>query len=626
MNPERVDGSTRTVARSAPPERGSPAGQAGLLAVQRIAGNAAVLAMLGDTGPAPVRRSDLRQGATIRRFVNPTAFKWAVRDEPTTAKTPFVVQQVMELLTEYDRLGTQVEVADNTYPFRIEVPDENALEAIVLIGRMKDIVEHYLADEDTPPIERGTGFSLFSTMCDLEIDNLWDQFERPAPDVPIQQSVPGHRKVELQHEGGLASSMELIGAVVSRLAPHTGDHGEAKLELSIPVPPVSIDLVFLFEAKKLDGEEDGESPTEVNCEITVGPSIDGKVAKIGAALGGYTKAQAPTPEEAMLLISYGLYRRCKESPAIPKGLSSYLWNGATDDKAEAQADLWSRRVEEEVFSDEHTYVETGAKGALELGLGHPDVFGIKAGMAAFSGKRYDKKSLENSAKGAPGELNTKTSKAGVRNQYAQQPTGRSTEMREATGAVTIGPFTGSFKYGYARRAEGAEEETRSDGTYWEVRASCTTALPGLAKLIDSMGPAALDFMKQQEAESRQKRETTTATKVAQGASHAYSVADVVVTGLKQMNIAEAVTKFDGRIPEGQAASAISTSMGLELYIQVNHEGPKATDVVIDIRYIKEAGVGVPGLIKAQQTKRSRLCGVILPKGKDWKSPGSWQVV
>ena len=65
---------------------------------------------------------------------------------------------------------------------------------------------------------------------------------------------------------------------------------------------------------------------------------------------------------------------------------------------------------------------------------------------------------------------------------------------------------------------------------------------------------------------------------------------------------------------------------VELYIEVNNEGPKATDVVMDLKYLKETSVGVPGFIKAELTKRSRIAGVVLPKGADWKSAGSWRRV
>ena len=55
-------------------------------------------------------------------------------------------------------------------------------------------------------------------------------------------------------------------------------------------------------------------------------------------LGGYLKSSGKTPEGTMKLLSYGMYRRCKESSVIPREFSSKIWggdSGSTGEKAAA---------------------------------------------------------------------------------------------------------------------------------------------------------------------------------------------------------------------------------------------------------------------------------------------------
>jgi hypothetical protein len=147
----------------------------------------------------------------------------------------------------------------------------------------------------------------------------------------------------------------------------------------------------------------------VSAGLTVGVSGGasvGSMAKLSAGIGCYLNAKAKTGADVAELMSYALFRRCRQSPIIPREITNGMFGGRTDDFGWQKAEDWSLSVENRIFAaDPDAEVSSGAYGKLaaEIELSK-DLASLGFEVKGTSGSTINKESIER-AKGATGARN-----------------------------------------------------------------------------------------------------------------------------------------------------------------------------------------------------------------------------
>lgn len=185
-----------------------------------------------------------------------------------------------------------------------------------------------------------------------------------------------------------------LGKAVGEIAPDPWSKGSIEANLEIPIEPTGIGYLggrFFIEAER----DDSSFTTHAEFALKGGAKVTG-VFKVEGQLGGYMEAKGASPEQAMKLISYGFYKRMKQSK-IFSGFADFAWGGATS------AQKFANTTEEEAFGSgkgiDDAYVELGAYGAAKGEIGNSDVVSGSAEIKGMTGTRFDK----DTTKGAKGK-------------------------------------------------------------------------------------------------------------------------------------------------------------------------------------------------------------------------------
>jgi len=216
-----------------------------------------------------------------------------------------------------------------------------------------------------------------------------------------QESKDTISKIQLHYANRSAGSVFTnLAKPLKMLAPVPDSKGSVEVEVKIPIPQVPglyIGGTFGLEA------EHGEKAFKIGCNAALKVGIEYSIsnaAKLGAgiSLGAYIESQAATPEDALRLVSYGLYKRLKENSIIGR-YADGAWGGKTS------ADKFVARTEADIFDnpnagteDDAPYVEMGgsiganAEAKTNFGMGSESVLkgGLEAQAGYKSGTRYDK--------------------------------------------------------------------------------------------------------------------------------------------------------------------------------------------------------------------------------------------
>lgn len=211
----------------------------------------------------------------------------------------------------------------------------------------------------------------------------------------------------LDDPGSLNSKLAVLGKLIDAAAPKPGDKSEVDVLLKVPVPPQApvgfVGFHFTGSAEKDQDLGALKPTTKGRLDLTVvgGGELPG-VEVMGEA-GGYMEAASTEGGAGVMnMISYGLYRRFKESDAIPREISNALWGlgGATAKVGETasaakerEAATWASAVEESMGDDES--FESGAKLAAGAKAGGvKDTANIEGSLTFLTGKKYTKKGIE----------------------------------------------------------------------------------------------------------------------------------------------------------------------------------------------------------------------------------------
>jgi hypothetical protein len=234
------------------------------------------------------------------------------------------------------------------------------------------------------------------------------------------------------HTQQASSVLEKLGVVVDTAVPNNGDTGEIEVNFKFPVEPSGVG--FLGGRFKVEASKDDDM-VKVRTEMAVTGGAEFPWAEVKGEMGVYLESQADSGGDAMALVSYGLYRRFRESAYVPAEVSNYLWGGNWGNYGRVGADEWSRQMEERMFSvptpergasdtDEayatamashaakltrirdSVYVESGGLVGVSA-TADAVIFAAEAAVQGLAGKRVDMTSLENT-KGGAGAANKRS--------------------------------------------------------------------------------------------------------------------------------------------------------------------------------------------------------------------------
>lgn len=277
---------------------------------------------------------------------------------------------------------------------------------------------------------------------------------------PVERT---ENKFKTQMEGPVSSILGKLGPLIGVAAPASGDSAEFEIEVKCPVDPSGIGYLgfrFKAEVERLKGKA-----LKVGFEVAItGGAEIPNLVEIGGELGMYIEAQGATPEKAMELVSYGLYRRVRESRIIPREIGNFIWGGSTSSVGWKRAEKWAAGVEKENFKDkslnlggtgdsdeEDAYVETGGLIGAKAKGGIGGVAEMEGSASYKTGKKYDHdsvKALKSAGLGKASKLPTMRGRPEV--------IGESVHHLEFGLSAEGGPFSGGITVGFDWATQGRQ--------------------------------------------------------------------------------------------------------------------------------------------------------------------------
>lgn len=258
-----------------------------------------------------------------------------------------------------------------------------------------------------------------------------------------------------QMEGSFTSILAKLGPVLNAAIPQSGDTAEVEVQLKVPVDPSGVG--YLGFRTKIQLERLKKAATKLRFELAVvGGAKIGNVAEIGGELGMYLEAQGGTPEKALELISYGIYRRFRESKVIPNEVANFIWGGSGTAVGWNRSEKWSAKVEKENFKDKSTFtpgdsdeagafVETGGLIGAKAKGGVGGVAELEGQGQFRTGQKYDHDSVKHMKGKYGGQLGKPDEAPTVRGQTHHL--GESVHHLEFGFGAKGGPFSGALKVG-----------------------------------------------------------------------------------------------------------------------------------------------------------------------------------
>jgi hypothetical protein len=291
-------------------------------------------------------------------------------------------------------------------------------------------------------------------------------------------------------EGPIHSRMRYIGSLVEPLVPMDGD--KAKLEFTLKVPVgdptggayVGMRLLGQVEHELEYEEEKTHRPQETFLRRTEDKEGKNKlkantfkvkadlafvsgwrvpfVADVGGELGGYLEVETDNVRDgnarkegglgrAMELVSFGFYRRARESTVFPGILTDALWGlggesiesgSSFSEKRKAkneESTAWGNAFQES-FSDKDL-VETGGFGAATGSASISGIASFKGGLRGYRGKRYTKQTMEALKRNKAGKQKKLTDRGSNR----ERNIGRNMNGTELSFEFNVGPFAAGGK-------------------------------------------------------------------------------------------------------------------------------------------------------------------------------------
>lgn len=321
-------------------------------------------------------------------------------------------------------------------------------------------------------------------------------------DLRISRPSQGAAKVSEHYAArDVTSAFSRLGTIIDAAAPQEGDEAKISLSVKVPIPPGYLGFEFSASVAR----EEKHVSVSLNLGVVGGGST--AAVKAGGALGGYLKVNAKNGADAGELLSYALFRRCRQSNLIPREIENKLWGGASGAYGWQKAETWSLDVEDRIFkNDDKAFVETGGYGKVNVEAGVGDVVKLGGSATGTLGTRIDQKSLQD-RKGGAGAKNLRSgtdqnaitaddyAKDNVRG--AQKSVGVAVAGTTLAFEVSGGPLAASVGLEFAWRAtggHGSAKQVKLQSVKLQLSGSFTVptnvsplaaVIPQLVKLVNS---------------------------------------------------------------------------------------------------------------------------------------------
>jgi hypothetical protein len=537
----------------------------------------------------------------------------------------------------------------------LQVTPAKVPQAISALMEMSDVVAWWIKDHtvdvdnglggvstmsDPSRLKRMAGMRAFDKQVQSEIVRLRDSQSSQAEPVTteIAEPSPGHVKLKERQAEGAQTMFKTLGTLADSIATNEGDTTELEVFVQFPVDPHGIGFIG-GRLKGTVAKEDGFVKVSIEMALSGGAKV-ASAAQIAAELGGYFTAQAKTGEAAFLALSYGFYRRMRESAIIPAEMSSFIWGGKSAGKyGAAKADDWSLKAEKQLWggakdasAGDKTYIETGAQGAVRANasFGAGDAGGSAEGLlSAKEGRRADFTSLKN-RKGGAGEKNlpsdsliakgTRAVSGGARG--AEKHTSRSVRSVQATGTIAIdipmiaavyakGEFKLEMMNDGKRESLGETSETKVTSAELKLTVAAGLKLreltgPVMSMLIDRGTKGMTELVRTKLlALPNAEMDELQAGKAAVEATEALASQLGGVEKLIEESVAASVK--DGT---GEAMKALST-VGAALILIIDPIKDKAS---VEVKLEDSASLAVPLLLRAKLKRQKRVVRFTRAKG------------
>jgi hypothetical protein len=620
------------------------------------ADGASSLAGIGVAGLAFPARGGQISGAqisgapVIRRSLSSVKQFEAMTDEGMLTRQGSSQKALVPLLRKYHD-----QFSGKDAKGRAGVQIDKVPEAISALMEMSDIVAWWIEDHtvdrdngmggvetlrDPSRVKRMAGMRTFDAQVQAEIVRLRTyQTSKALPvTVDILEPSPGHVKLKKRQTEGAQTMFAALGAVADQMVSDEGDTTELEVFVQFPVDPTGIGFIG-GRLKGTVAKEDGFVKVSIEMALTGGAKVADS-AQVAGELGGYFTAQAKTGEAAFLALSYGFYRRMRESAIIPAEMSSMIWGGKNAGAyGAAKSDDWSLKAEKKLWggaadaaAGDKTYIETGTqaavRGTAKFGAGSAGAT-AEGLLSGKEGRRADFTSLKN-RKGGAGKQNlpsdsliaqgTRALTGGTRG--AEKHTSRSVRSVQATGTITVDiPLIaavygkGEFKVEMMNdgKRESMGEESKTTVTSAELKFTVAAGLklrqltgPALSMLIDRGTKGMTDLLraKMLDLPGTDMGELA-AGKAAVEATEALASQMGGVEKLIEDALAASVKESTG-----QVLKALS-SVGAALVFIIDPIKDKAS---IELKLEDTTSLEIPTLLKAKLKRQKRVIRLTRTKG------------
>lgn len=436
-------------ARTAPRTEAHPALDpiSPLAGLQKSAGNRAVQRAVSLAGPqAPSTGRSVGRPPVLQRLWTKEEFRTETNAGFLTGRGK-TLKQLESLLDEYHEIrakGGQLQ------------PGPKQDRAINILSEIREDVNLWMSSHEgdtSRSKNRIPGLQRLFLDAGKELNEL-KKIRDAGRDFMGEEKAPVERTentFKTQMEGSVSSVLSRLGPIVGATAPNPGDTSELEVGVKVPVDPSGVGYIgfrFAASAARLKGRA---MRVELEVAVTGGGQLPGGV-DIGGELGMYLEAQGATPEKAMELVSYGMYRRVRESKVIPNEVANFIWGGSATAVGWNRAEKWAAGVEKENFKDkalnlggagdsdeEDAYVETGALAGLQAQGGVGGVASLEGSAQYKTGTKYDRESVKALKTAGLGKAAKAPTRRGQTNII-----GESTHHLEFAFGASGGPFAGGL--------------------------------------------------------------------------------------------------------------------------------------------------------------------------------------
>jgi hypothetical protein len=585
-----------------------------ILGLQRTVGNRAVQRVLASNTPSP------GAGPTIQRLMTSKRFK-ETTDAGFLAGRGKTLKEIERLLDEYHALRPP----PSSLPF-IE-------KGIEILTHLDQDIALWMETH-----EGDTSRSKKRVPGMLALRNQIRTVEMPAMQKLLTKRLKsmedkgldatpkaiGENTFKTQMEGDVSSVFRKLSPLLDMAAPNPGDSGTVEIELKVPVEPTGVGFLGFRVMAAIERGVKKATKLRFELVLTGGAQIPA-TAELKAELGGYIETQGKDPKSALELVSYGLYRRFRESRIIPNEVTNFMWGGSGTSVGWKRSEKWAAKVEKDNFKKKPVAGGTGVDGDesgsySETGMiaGGSGKFGIKGvasgtvGAKFGTGKHYDYDSITNisNKKGRKKLGEVEPVPLGMRG--GGDVIGESVHSLELSGAVEGGPFSGSMKLTFGWSTEGRTGAAKLNGFAIELSAGAQLPMTelvmgGIGGYIPPFVASIVDTVRKAKADAVQK-----STK-GQDAGFAVSMLENATAGftqLAQVPKTAFVPKFEFNIDD--KAPVFQAPVAVKLTASMN----KDFEAEFKLDYVKSMTLDVSG-VTAKLEKSRRLLKVAYKPGDGW---------